>query len=117
MHYVEACQIGWYRAAVTDGFRRVLSPRKYQAIAQKTLLVWGLEAPALDHDVLVPGTEAFVPKLQVAKIPGTGHFVHAERPEVVNPALLEFVRRPNASAGPSSWGQTSSPSASAPRAS
>ncbi len=112
-----SAMIGWYRAAVLDGFRRVLSPKKYQEIAQKTLLVWGLEDPALDYDVLVPGTEEFVPKLQVAEIPGTGHFVHAERPEVVNAALLEFLRRPNASAVPSSWGQTSSPSASAPRAS
>ena len=112
-----SAMIGWYRAAVVDGFRRVLSPKKYQAITQKTLLVWGLEDPALDFDVLVPGTEEFVPNLQFAQIPGAGHFVHAERPEVVNPALLEFLRRPNVSAAPSSWGQTSSPSASAPRAS
>lgn len=111
-----SAMIGWYREAVFDGFRHALSPRKYAAIAQPTLLVWGLEDPALDYDALVPGTEALVPKLQVAQIPGTGHFVHAERPDVVNPALLEFLQRSTVPAAPRSPAPTSSPSASAPRA-
>lgn len=111
-----SAMIGWYRAAVVDGFRHALSPKKYQPIAQPTLLVWGLQDPALDYDVLVPGTEAFVPGLQVAQIARTGHFVHAERPDVVNPAVLEFLQRPSVPAAPSSWDQTSSPSTSAPRA-
>lgn len=111
-----SAMIGWYREAVRDGFKRALSPRKYPQVLQPTLLVWGMEDPALGYEQVVPGTDALVPKLQVAQIPGTGHFVHAERPELVNPALLDFLRRPSASAAPRSSAPTSSPSTSSPRA-
>lgn len=111
-----SAMIGWYRAAVFDGFRHALSPKKYAAIDQPTLLVWGMLDPALAYEVLVPGTDEFVPNLQVVQIPGTGHFVHAERPDLVNPALLDFVRHPSAPAAPGSWAPTPSPSASGPRA-
>ena len=83
--------IGWYREAVRDGFRHVLSPRKYDDIAVETLLVWGMKDPALGYEELVPGTEEFVPKLKIEQIPDCGHFVHAERPEWVNPALIAFM--------------------------
>ena len=83
--------IGWYRAAVRDGFRHAFSPRKYPNIAAETLLVWGMGDPALGFDDLVPGTEQFVPKLRVEQIRGCGHFVHAERPDLVNPVLISFL--------------------------
>lgn len=111
-----SAMIGWYRAAVRDGFRRLLSPRKYAVITAPTLLVWGMDDPALGYDDLVPGTEEFVPRLQLAQIPGTGHFVHAERPELVNPALVNFLPRSTGPAEPHPEAPTSSPSGSAPLA-
>ena len=30
--------------------------------------------------------------LRVEIVPGAGHFVHQERPDVVNPVLLDFLR-------------------------
>lgn len=87
-----SAMIGWYRAAVRDGFRHAFSPRKYPDITVNTLLVWGMGDPALGFHDLVPGTEQFVPKLQVEPIPECGHFVQAERPDLVNPALISFLR-------------------------
>ena len=84
--------VGWYREAVRDGFRHAFSPKKYDDIAMDTLLVWGMNDPALGYADLVPGTQKYVPKLKIEQIPGCGHFVQAERPELVNPALISFLR-------------------------
>lgn len=88
-----SAMVGWYREAVRDGFRHAFSPKKYADIAVETLLVWGMKDPALGFEDLVPGTEVFVPKLAVEQIPDCGHFVHAERPELVNPALISFLKK------------------------
>jgi pimeloyl-ACP methyl ester carboxylesterase len=43
---------------------------------------------------LAEGMEAFFPRgLRTEVVPGAGHFVHAERPEAVNRAILDFIRR------------------------
>lgn len=104
-----SAMVGWYREAVFDGLKRVLSPKKYQDITADTLLVWGMKDPALGYDELVPGTEAFVTRLKIEQIPDCGHFVHAERPELVNPALTAFLLRSTVGAVPRSSAPTSSP--------
>ena len=57
-------------------------------------LVWGLKDPALDFDVLVPGTERYAPKLRIVPIADAGHFVHSENPTAVNEALRSFLAQP-----------------------
>lgn len=86
--------VGWYREAVRNGFRHAFSPPKYPSIPADTLLMWGMGDPALGYQDLVPGTEQYVPRLKIEQIPGAGHFVHAERPDLVNPALIAFLRAP-----------------------
>jgi pimeloyl-ACP methyl ester carboxylesterase len=83
--------VGWYREAVRRGFRHPLRPPTEGLIEADALLIWGLEDPALSFQQLVPGTEQYAPKLQVREVPGAGHFVHAEAPEVVNPLLKAFL--------------------------
>lgn len=85
--------IGWYRAAIRAGFSKPFSPPKYPPITCDTLLIWGMSDPALDFEVLVPGTERFAPKLRVHRIERCGHFVQAERPTDVNAALIEYLRQ------------------------
>ncbi len=87
-----SAMIGWYRHAVRDGFTNPFNPPTYETIDVDTLLVWGMKDPALGYAELVPGTERHVPKLKIAQIPDCGHFVQAERPELVNPALIAFLR-------------------------
>ena len=104
-----SAMVGWYREAVRDGLRTVFSPKKYAAITAATLLVWGMKDPALGFEELVPGTEEFVPRLKVEQIPDAGHFVHAERPDPVNAALIAFFRQSSAAGAPRSSVPTPSP--------
>ncbi len=86
--------INWYRAAIRAGLRA--GPKggpKYDRILIPTLLVWGMQDTALGYDDVVSGIERYVPKIEIQKIEGCGHFVQQERPEEVNARLLEFLKR------------------------
>lgn len=82
--------VGWYRAAVWTALRK---PPAYPRLTLPTLLIWGMQDPALGFDDVVPGTEAFVERLELERIEACGHFVHAERPAEVNRALLSFLAK------------------------
>jgi pimeloyl-ACP methyl ester carboxylesterase len=92
-----AGMIGWYRAAMRAGLRggragpRAL--RGYAKIHVPTLLLWAMDDRALGYEDVVPGTERFVPGLEVQTLPHCGHFVQAEQPAEVNRRLLEFFAR------------------------
>ncbi len=83
--------VGWYRAAVRANFGSPFAPPSYPIITRPTLLVWGMQDPALGYAELVPGTEAWVPSLTLEPVQGCGHFVQSERPADVNRALLRFL--------------------------
>ena len=83
--------VNWYRTAVRQGFRSFRTPVPYPPITCETMLVWGMQDPALGFDELVPGTEKWAPKLAIEEIPGCGHFVQSERPAEVNRALVRFL--------------------------
>ncbi|MGV3620839.1 MAG: alpha/beta fold hydrolase [Archangium sp.] len=87
-----SAMIGWYRHIVRDGLSNPFNPPAYEPITVDTLLIWGMKDPALGYAELVPGTEKHVPKLKLVQIPECGHFVQAERPDAVNPALISFLR-------------------------
>lgn len=84
--------VGWYREALRAGFSRPFSPPRYPPITSEALLIWGKRDPALDFDVVVPGSEQYAPRLRIMPIEGAGHFVQSERPDDVNSALLAFLR-------------------------
>ena len=84
--------IGWYRAFFRAELPRRRRAGRRPAIGAPTLLIWGMEDGALGYADLVPGTERHVPSLRVEQLEGCGHFVHAERPERVNPLLIDFLR-------------------------
>ena len=82
-----------YLVRVLDEFDSPLAvefSKRYGEIAVPLLIVWG------DHDKWVP--PEFGPRLQ-AMVPGSrlvvvadaGHLPHQERPELVNPLMLEFL--------------------------
>ena len=59
-----------------------------------TLVVWGDEDPALVR-ANAEELERWVPHVRVEPVPGAGHFVQADAPEVVNAALLRFLGAPD----------------------
>ena len=76
--------INYYRAAARWGRKLPTRP-----ITAPTLIIWGEEDRFLGKE-LVPGTERFVPDLQVKYIPNCGHWVQQEARVEVTGALLEF---------------------------
>jgi len=88
--------VNWYRAmfrgAVRSGRKLV---EQYHEITLPTLLIWGMQDTALGYDDVVPGVERYVPGIEIFKIEGCGHFVQQERPDVVNPKLVAFLKTPS----------------------
>ena len=60
-------------------------------IETPTLLSWGTEDPVLVPEIL-EGPEQWVPNLTLRLIPGVGHWVQQEAPEVVNAMLGAWLR-------------------------
>ena len=62
-------------------------------IAQPTLLLWG------DHDRVFPlevgkRVKTLLPQAEWQVIPGSGHLPQWEQPQVVNPLILSFLKKP-----------------------
>jgi pimeloyl-ACP methyl ester carboxylesterase len=85
--------IDWYRALPRAMLRASghARRREYAPAPCPALVLWGLDDRALGFGDLVPGTEAFAPRLEVRTLPRAGHFVHEERPEEVNRRLIDFL--------------------------
>lgn len=90
--------LGYYRAL----FNPALQQPQYAAL-QNRMMLEPIDVPAMmvhganDGCVgveLLEGMAAFFPRgLRVEVVPGAGHFVHEEAPDVVNRALLDFLGR------------------------
>jgi pimeloyl-ACP methyl ester carboxylesterase len=78
--------VNYYRASVRWPVR---ADKPTQA---PTLLIWGAQDPALDLRLL-DGLEARVPSLYVEHVADAGHFVHHERPEVVEQLVADHLAR------------------------
>jgi pimeloyl-ACP methyl ester carboxylesterase len=78
--------LAWYRAM----FRRSLQP-KMRRIDAPVLVLWGEADPHLDSRLAVPDP-ALVPRARVERIPGASHWVQTDAPELVNAALVAFLR-------------------------
>ena len=81
----------YYRAAFGNPFSFLVSNRSTTIISAPTLLIWGGQDIALGIE-LTQGLEQWVPNLLVRHISDSGHWVQQEKPEMVNEALLEFLR-------------------------
>ena len=61
-----------------------------QRLTVPTLVIWGDRDPALLVG-LTRGLEEWIPDLRVEIVPGAGHWVPYERPQVVNALIRDFV--------------------------
>jgi len=90
--------LGYYRAALGPTLARP-SPNAQPAPAQMptpinvpAMMIHGRDDQCIGAELL-DGMEAFFLKgLRKEIIPGAGHFVHQERPDVVNKLVLEFLK-------------------------
>jgi pimeloyl-ACP methyl ester carboxylesterase len=66
---------------------------RLEAMRKPVLIVWGTEdriTPWARHDE----ARAAIPSAEFLAVEGAGHAAMYERPNVVNPAIVEFLRRP-----------------------
>lgn len=77
--------INWYRWAVRKPPR---IPDPVPLIRVPTLLAWGEEDRYLGRE-LIDGTEEYVARLRVERLPGISHWVQQEAPDEVNWLLRE----------------------------
>lgn len=78
--------VNWYR----NFFQSWLVDRGWGVLKVPTLMIWGEEDAALGKE-LVAGTENYVENLTVRYVPGCGHWVHEEKPQLVNQYMHEFL--------------------------
>lgn len=90
--YVRAfSQPGAWRAAV-NYYRALfrIRPAGSKPIACPTLLLWGMRDPFLGP-ALIEGLEKWVPKIEVTRLPGAGHWAQWSAAGEVNAALRTFL--------------------------
>ena len=66
-------------------------PRRYRRIRKKTLIIWGKE-DQISRIHLAHKLKKDLPNARLKIIAQSGHLVQEEKPEVVNRAILNFVR-------------------------
>ena len=79
--------LNYYRANIR---RDPMAWARASRTAAETLVLWGLDDPGLSP-VLLDGITAFAPRAHVHRLPGVGHWVHAEAADQVNATLLQFL--------------------------
>ena len=94
-----AAALGYYRASMGQVFDA--PPEQLDAmlagmgmpIAAPALYLHGADDGCIASE-LAGGMDAFFPAgLRTETVPGAGHFLHQERPDLVNRLVLEFLRR------------------------
>ncbi len=92
--------LAYYRAAFRVRAVPAKGPRR---IERPTLVVWG-ERDSFLSPRLLDGLDRWVADLTVERLPGAGHWVHADAPARVNELLVGFFRgggvRPEGASGP-----------------
>jgi pimeloyl-ACP methyl ester carboxylesterase len=91
-----AAALAYYRAMLGDGYKdpavEPVDALGANPPAQPVLYLHGADDGCLGVD-LVAGAAAFLPAegSRVEVVDGAGHFLHVERPDVVNPMVVEFL--------------------------
>jgi pimeloyl-ACP methyl ester carboxylesterase len=92
-----AAALGYYRATMGPAFG---DPAAIEASAagfsvplpMPALVLHGASDGCIGAELVPPMRDYFPAGLRVEIVPGAGHFVHQERPDVVNRVILEFLR-------------------------
>ncbi len=82
--------LNYYRAAFRRGAYTSTGGRTQTIIHVPTLLIWGEQDVALGIN-LTRNLEQWVPRIQVRRIPDSGHWVQQEQPDEVNNLMAAFL--------------------------
>ena len=93
---VVQAMLGYYRAAARPRFARLLRPSSEptpvpRVRAEKALVLWGAADPILPVSVGEAVVRDLGAECVMVTVPGAGHFVIEEAPDVVADVLLDFL--------------------------
>jgi pimeloyl-ACP methyl ester carboxylesterase len=89
--------LGYYRATLGAAFKMPMDAKQIAAMASSpinvpAMMIHGRDDGCIGAETL-EGMEKLFPKgLKIEIVPGAGHFVHQERPDVVNEMILKFLK-------------------------
>lgn len=91
--------LGYYREAARPRLQALLPGQSAPAgpprvTAERTLVLWGSADPVLPVSVAEGIARDLGPDCVVVTVPGAGHWVHEEAPEVAASTLLDFLGDP-----------------------
>lgn len=75
----------------------------FDQITQTTLIIWG-EYDGIFPSLVGQSMHASIPNSTFLKVPNSGHIPQWENPQIVNPAILNFLQTPESSAQPNGLG-------------
>lgn len=98
-----AAMLAYYRSATRPRVRRAVerflaggaAPRRERspALLERALVLWGALDPVLPIAVGEAAVRDLGARTEMVTVPGAGHFVVEEAPDVVIPAIGDFLRR------------------------
>ncbi|WP_174298109.1 alpha/beta fold hydrolase [Sphingomonas bacterium] len=98
--------LNWYRASRVivpapgeHRSRPALLDAPFPPVIQPTLVIWGMDDPALLAEPNLDGLETLVPDLAVERLDGVGHFAPWEAPERVTAILRAWLAEKDGRAG------------------
>ena len=87
---------GWMEAYVaylgSGGYALRVGPEAIRQLPQPTLVVWGEDDPWTPRERVL-ALDRFERVERVVPLAGVGHCPHDEAPQLVNPILVDFVKR------------------------
>ena len=94
--YAEAWRPREARRAMANYYRSIRRQRKtlrslVRPIDIPAMLIWGEREPVFTRETTENFAE-YVPNLRIVRVPEARHFVQTDAPDVVNKALIEFLR-------------------------
>jgi pimeloyl-ACP methyl ester carboxylesterase/2-polyprenyl-6-methoxyphenol hydroxylase-like FAD-dependent oxidoreductase len=82
--------VNYYRALARLAIR---DPSRSVPIEAPVLVIWGEQDPYLGAELAEPDRR-WVPNLRIERLPDAGHWLQIDRPDIVNPLLLDFLGAP-----------------------
>ena len=96
-HRVSA-MLAYYRAAIRGRLRHAIGGKgggaRRRVTAERSLVIWGTADPAMPMSVGEAAHRDLGANATMLTLPGVGHFGVDEAPDVVLPAITEFLRAP-----------------------
>ncbi len=79
--------------AITRNFSKFQLPLKPGELKAPVLIIWGEHDKMMPPDSMLPRWKRLIPQAETFRVAGAAHCPQDERPDLVNPRLIQFIER------------------------